>query len=103
MSSLYVLLNYKIPKNIYKHLVQVYGYVNGNLLDLFGFSVNVPWFEEERVDKERPLYFGVSSDFLSTNMVSFIFFFMNVAIIYGLQKLIRCLSIDNPLRKMFSK
>ena len=39
MSSLYVLLNFKIPKVLYKYLAYSYQEINGSILGLFGFEV----------------------------------------------------------------
>ena len=100
VSSLYILLNFRIPRNIYKYLTIIYGHVNSNLLELFKLKINVPKVEEERVTNDRYAFFGISSNYMTTNVVSITFMTANILLVLLLQRVCLTLRKDNPIRKL---
>ena len=103
MCSLYVLLNFKIPEHIFTYLALIYEQINSDILSLFGISVNVPAFSEERVSSPRAINFGVSTDIASSNSMAFLFLIGNISFILGLNWLCSFLKKSNPFRKVVSR
>lgn len=83
LSSLYVLLNISIPYEVFHYLELLYTSCSCNIIRLFDFSISLPSFTPERVNQPRALYFGVSSDLLSTNC-DFLFILAFNCLIYEL-------------------
>ena len=54
----------------------------------------------ERVTSKKGLFFGVSSDFVPSNLSAFIFMGANIAFIMALEFLTSCLRKNNFLRKL---
>lgn len=80
LSSLYVFLNIQIPYIVFNYLSILSKSVQSDLLSQIGLNISVPPFSNERVTDPRPLYFSVSSDLFSSNIVSFIIIGANIAI-----------------------
>lgn len=59
----------------------MYDKVNASFLALLGLDLTPPSLSDERVDHKRPLFFGVSSDLLSSNLVAFLFLVGNLTLI----------------------
>ena len=100
MGSLYSLLNFKIPEQLYRYLSLLYNEINKNLLAFVGIELTLPPLSEEKVNSPKGIFFGVSSNYFSSNLVSFIFFMVNIAFIIGLNMLTSCLRKKNFLRKL---
>jgi hypothetical protein len=101
MSSLYALLNLPIPEQTYRHLSELYKDVSVNIFELLGISFELPPLSYERVDSSRALYYMISSDFTTNNIVGFIFLVCNMALILLLTLLASCLRKDNFIRWLF--
>ena len=100
LCSLYVLLNFPIPEQIYRYLSLVYNQINVNLLSLFGDPIAISALGEERVNSDRATFFNISSEVLSSNIVAFIFMVGNIVIILALQFLTSFLRKNNYMRKL---
>ena len=74
--------------------------MNSNLLELFKLKINVPKVEEERVTNDRYAFFGISSNYMTTNVVSIIFMTVNILLVLLLQRVCLTLRKDNPIRKL---
>ena len=48
--SLYVLLNFKIPVQVYDYFASVYEQLNSSILSLFGIEVKLAPFSDEKVN-----------------------------------------------------
>ena len=81
LNSLYVLLPIRIPDVIFSELDSVFDSTNTNLISFIGINLTVPLFTDELVDEIRPLYFGISSDLLSTNAYPLLIVLFNVIIV----------------------
>ena len=104
MSSLYVLLNFKLPEALYKYLAFSYEQINQEVLGLFGFQLaELDPLSDERVTSKRGLFFGVTSDFVPSNLLAFIFMGSNIAFILTLQFFTSFLRKNNFLRKIIRK
>jgi hypothetical protein len=78
LSSLYVLLNIRIPYPIFKYLSLLLKACQSDIFVQFGLSFSFPVLSKERVTDERALYFGIGSDILSNNNSFFIILLGNV-------------------------
>lgn len=76
LSSLYVLLEIKIPHKIFYYLSRFYSSSTSDIFSQIGLFQRIEPISTERVCDNRPLYFKVSSDVLSTN-------FINLVVIVG--------------------
>ena len=103
LSSMYVLLNFPIPKDIYKYLSLIYTKLNEDLLAIFGIEIAVPYLGDEKVYDQRAVFFDVSSEIFSKNSVAVMFLFGNVALILFLQFLTSFLRKNNFIRKMIGE
>ena len=61
--------------------------------------IEIEPLSKEKVTSKRGLFFGVSSDFLPSNLSAFIFMGVNIAFIMSLQFLTSCLRKNNFIRK----
>ena len=68
LSSLYVLLNIRLPKFVFKYLELLYGSCSTDMPSHFGFDWRMEKWSEERVADPRPRYFKVTTDFVSENL-----------------------------------
>jgi len=80
-----------------------YNSINNNLLSLFGIEPHLIPLGYERVNTERGLYFGVSTDVGRNNITNFIFVTINILFIFILSWISSFLSKDNPFRKTVNK
>lgn len=51
LNSLYVLLNFKIPEHVFKHLEGVQNEINSDLLSLTGTTFSFPQVSGEKVNQ----------------------------------------------------
>ena len=65
LSSLYVLLDIRIPKIVFNYLEQIFKASSSDMPTQLGFTWKMDKWSEERVDEKRPLYFGITSDLAS--------------------------------------
>lgn len=77
LNSLYVLLNIKLPDIIFNELSALFASANANLLTSLRISFSPAPLTHELVDSSRGLYFGISSDFPSSNYYPFGLVFLN--------------------------
>jgi hypothetical protein len=101
LCSLYVLLNFPIPEHVYKYLGSLYEDVNGNLFSIIGVTIQMDPLSDEKVTSNRGLFYGVSSDVLSGNLVSFIFLFSNIGFVAIAQLMLLWTRKHNFVRKLF--
>jgi hypothetical protein len=66
-SSLYVLLNFPVPEHVHNYISAIYDSLNMNILTLLGISPHLKSISQEKVNRSKPLHFGVSSDMPSSN------------------------------------
>ena len=78
LSSLYVLLNIRVPKFVFKYLELLYGSCSTDMPSHFGFGWRMDKWSEERVADPRPRHFKVTSDFVSENLNETIIILANV-------------------------
>ena len=103
MSSLYVLLHFRIPEQLYRYLAYTYQELNKSILELFGFEFEPSHFSTEKVTSKRGIFFEVSSDFVPSNAIIFIFMGANIALVLLLQFLSSHLMKNNYLRKTLQR
>lgn len=103
MSSLYVLLHFRIPEHLYRYLAYIYHELNKSILELFGFELDPSHFSSEKVTSKRGIFFEVSSDFVPSNAIIFILMGANIALVLFLQFLSSYLMKNNYLRKILQK
>ena len=103
MSSLYVLLNFPIPEQVYRYLAYFYEELNKDLLALFGLEIHIRPFGEEKTSSNRALFFDVSTRVTSSHLSSFIFLMGNISLILSMQFLSSCLRKNNFLRKLMGQ
>jgi hypothetical protein len=102
MTSLYVLLNFPIPEHIYYLLEYFYRQLNENLLNMMGISLPAYQISSEKVDSQRALYFGVTSDYFPNGTATFALFAANIIFIFLLQFLTTCLRKRNFFRQLIA-
>ena len=103
LSSLYVLVNFPIPKHIYIAFSEIYKQLNISILSLFGIDVNFVPLSEEKVDFDRATFFGVSSDLFSSHTVTFGVLVANLTIIFLIQWGLSNLKKSNYIRKVWNR
>ena len=103
LSSLYVLLNVRIPSNLYNFLEMVYEELSKDVLMMFGIEIDIAPYSYERVDSKRGNYFGVSSDLPYSNSILFLFVVANIVFILSLNWICAWLNTNNPFRKIVGK
>jgi hypothetical protein len=81
LNSLYVLLPIPLPDLVFNEISSIFNSTNTNLLVSLGIKITFPLFTNELVDEDRPLYFGVSSDLLSTDAYPLCIIFFNAIIV----------------------
>jgi hypothetical protein len=102
-ASFYVLLDFPIPEGIYRYLSSFTKDKVSNFLVLAGLDLNFSPISQERVDRARPSFFGVTSDFVAAECSLMINFFINIGLVFAASGLsIRFLSPSNCLRKYLS-
>jgi hypothetical protein len=99
LSSLYVLLNFPLPEHIYEYLSLIYNQINSNFLAVIGANIAIPPLSDEKVDRKKALFFGVSSDAASSDVLPFIFLVGNIALVSLLHCLCSKLSRHSAIRK----
>lgn len=67
----------------------LYNQLNFSLLYLLGIKINLPKFSDEKVNRAKSLFFGLSSDLLYSNYENFILFTVNVVMILILNGLLQ--------------
>ena len=67
LSSLYILLELPIPEHLYYYLKLLFANLNEDLLERFGLSEDIDPISPELVNRQRPLFFGISSDMISSS------------------------------------
>ena len=102
LSSLYILLNVRIPSNLYDYLEIVYGELNKDILMMFGTEISIRSYSYDRVDSKRGQFFGVNSDLPQSNSILFLFVAANILFIVFVNWLSSFLNRNNPLRKIMS-
>ena len=102
LSSLYVLLNFTLPEHIYKYLSFTYSNVNSNILSVIGLTPQIPLLSEEKVDRAKPLFFGVSSDVGSSDTVPLAFMLANFTLIALSSWLSSLLRRNHVVRELLS-
>lgn len=103
LSSLYVLLNFPIPKHIYLCFAQVYKSMNENIFAIFGIHIDFVPISDEKVDYKRGRFFRITSDLFSSHSLTITILFLNIVLIFFLQWVFSHLKKKNYLRKMWSK
>ena len=103
MSNIYVLLNFRIPEQVYRYLAYFYQEMNKDLLTLFGIEIKIRPFGEEKASSNRALFFDVSTRVTSSHLSSFVFLMGNVGLILCIQFLSSCLRKNNFLRKVIGQ
>ena len=103
LSSLYVLLNFPIPKHIYLAFAEVYKQQNISILSLFGIDVTCAHQSDEKVDNNRAAFFGISSDIFSNHSVTFAVLLLNIIMIFLIQWGLSKLKKTNYLRRIWNK
>lgn len=78
LSSLYILLDIRLPSIVFYYLSLFYQACAGNIISELNIMPSASPFSPERVIDFRPLYFNVSSDLYSANYTSFIVILANV-------------------------
>ena len=103
LSSLYVLLNFPLPENIYKYLSLIYDQINSNFLAVIGENIAIPPLSDEKVDRKKILFFGVSSDVASSDVIAFIFLAGNIILVSLLHCLCSNLNRHSAIRNVIGK
>jgi hypothetical protein len=98
--NFYILLDFPIPQHIYQYLSSFRKQKISNLLALAGADLSFSPISQERVDRVRPLFFGVTSDFVVAKLSLFLNFFLNIGLVFVASSLcLRFLSPENSVRK----
>ena len=92
-----------MPEQIFKNLAFVYNHLNKDLLSLYGIQINIDPLSDEKVDREKAQFFEISTDYVSSNLIAFLFLIGNIAFIFMLQFLVNFLKKSNWLRKLISE
>jgi len=88
-SSLYVLLNFPIPQQMYDYLSLLYTQLGSGLLTMMNINFSISPISDERVNNSRALYFGISSDLIPSNSNNFVLFGMNVLVLLIIRLIFR--------------
>ena len=102
MCSLYVLLNFPLPEQVYQILAFLYEELNSDFLALIGVKATIPPLGNKEVSSLKAEFFGVTSDVFSSNVPVFVFFIGNVTFIVFLNFLTAQLKEKNYLRTVVS-
>ena len=97
------MLNFKLPEEIFRYFSYVYNQFQKDILSKLGISIELSELSDEKVNSKRGTFFGISTDFLPSNVVAFLFLVGNIAFILLLQFLTSFLRKKNYLRKLISK
>lgn len=65
LSSLYILLNVDIPEKVSEYLEKLYESCNADILTQVGVGNLVGIYSNEKVNEEKPIRLGISSDLVS--------------------------------------
>ena len=103
LSSLYVLLNFPIPKHIYLCFSEVYRQLNFNILSVLGINFTFTPVSDEKVNGSRATHFEIESDLFSTQMITFLVLTINIVFIFLLQWAFSSLHRTNYIRKVWKK
>ena len=103
LCSLYVLLNFPIPKDLYKYLALLYNKITQNLLAMYDIEPLISPLSSERVNSDRGLFFGISTNIFSNNIGNFAFLMGNIAIILLLQYVSSFLRRNNTFRELIGQ
>ena len=70
---------------------------------MFGVNIELEELSQEKMSRKKGLFFGVSTDYVPSNLVAFIFMIGNILFILALQFLSTCLRKSNYLRKLLKE
>ena len=77
----------------------LYNQLNKNLFETFGVTFEVSQWSVEKVDRDRAINFGISSDIISSNYTNVMLFVINIGGVFLLCFLFpHCLDKNNLLR-----
>ena len=102
-TSIYVLLNFPIPEQVYRFLAFVYQQLNEIFLSSVGVEVTLHPLSDERVRSRRGVHFGVSSDIYSSQGFTILIVVANIILIFLVQWLVSFLGKRNPVRRSWVK
>ena len=103
LSSLYVLVNFPIPRHIYESFAEVYKQLNFNILSTFGVEVKFKSKSDEKVEGKRAAFFEIESDLFSSQSFNLFILVSNIILIFFLQWVFSFLKKSNYIRKTWSK
>ena len=101
LSSIYVLLNFPIPEEIYQYLALMYQKINASLFDIFGIKVFSKPKSDEKVSSDRGIHFGVTSDVLSSQLIPILVMVGNIALIFLIQWILSFLKKNNYIKRLW--
>lgn len=76
-----------MPSYLYWWLKEIYDGINTSIFSSFGVHFNFNISGKEKVTGYMSEEFGISSDFLSTNMENFVILILSYAILFAMYKL----------------
>jgi len=81
LSSLYILLNIRVPIDIFNYFAPLFESLQSNVLNNISFLSDWKSISHERVDDLRALYFDVSSDLFSKCYLDTIIILGNIIVV----------------------
>lgn len=78
LSSLYVLINIRIPYKVFYYLSLFYSSCTSDIFSQLGLLQKIEPISYEKVTDSRPLYFSITSDLISANGVNILVVLGNI-------------------------
>jgi hypothetical protein len=102
LCSLYVLLNFPMPKHLYTSLKPMFFDLNDTIFTFIGLKVSPELSHSELVNRTRPLFFQISSDFLASNSSEVIIMLMNFLVLLIFQLILLEVRRHSLVRQFFN-
>jgi hypothetical protein len=103
LSSLYVLINFSFPKNVYTYLTFIFDSLSGSIFRILGIKYQFQSISSEKITRQKALDFGISSDFPSFNTEICMTIVTNFAVLITLQLVFSKVRETNLFKKLFNE